>query len=148
VAVLLVSIFVVPGALVPELALVALGVAWLERRLGVARTVVIGLLGHVLATVVTEYGADVLVRLRLLAQAPADRTDVGVSYVMYAVLAAAVGQLPRRWRPAATAGLAVVVLVPLVAAPGLTSTGHLLAAAVGLAAGSISTQRDKNLTLS
>jgi hypothetical protein len=69
----------------------------------------------------------------LLAESSSERVDVGVSYAMYAVLAASVLTLAKAAR---VAGLVVVVagvLVPFLLDPDLTSTGHLLSVAVGIA---------------
>jgi len=81
----------------------------------------------------TEYGADLGARWHLLAASSVDRPDVGVSYVMYAVLAASVLLLVGRARLVGALAVGACVLVPFLMAPGLTSTGHVLAVAVGAA---------------
>ena len=134
VAALLVSMFVVTGPLLPELLVVAISFAVLERAVGALRTAVIALTGQVVATLLTEYGADLGARSHLLAASSADRPDVGVSYVMYAVLAASVLLLVGRARLVGVLAVGVCVLVPFLIAPGMTSTGHVLAVAVGAAA--------------
>src|SRR6478609_6056284 len=121
VAALVVSMFVVTGTLLPELLVVAISFA------------VIALAGQVVATLLTEYGADLGARWHLLAATSADRPDVGVSYVMYAVLAASVLLLVGRARLVGALAVGAGVLVPFLMAPGLTSTGHVLAVAVGAA---------------
>jgi rhomboid family protein len=133
VAALLVSMFVVTGALLPELLVVAISFAVLERAVGALRTAVIALTGQVVATLFTEYGADLGARWHLLAASSADRPDVGVSYVMYAVLAASVLLLVGRARLVGVLAVGACVLVPFLIAPGMTSTGHVLAVAVGAA---------------
>jgi rhomboid family protein len=133
VAALLVSMFVVTGTLLPELLVVAVSFAVLERAVGALRTAVIALTGQVVATLLTEYGADLGARWHLLAASSADRPDVGVSYVMYAVLAASVLLLVGRARLVGVLAVGVCVLVPFLIAPGMTSTGHVLAVAVGAA---------------
>ena len=133
VAALVVSMFVVTGALLPELLVVAISFAVLERAVGALRTAVIALTGQVVATLLTEYGADLGARWHLLAASSADRPDVGVSYVMYAVLAASVLLLVGRARLVGALAVGACVLVPFLMAPGLTSTGHVLAVAVGAA---------------
>ena len=133
VAALLVSMFVVTGPLLPELLVVAISFAVLERAVGALRTAVIALTGQVVATLLTEYGADLGARSHLLAASSADRPDVGVSYVMYAVLAASVLLLVGRARLVGVFAVSVCVLVPFLIAPGMTSTGHVLAVAVGAA---------------
>jgi hypothetical protein len=133
VAALLVSMFVVTGPLLPELLVVAISFAVLERAVGALRTAIIALTGQVVATLLTEYGADLGARSHLLAASSVDRPDVGVSYVMYAVLAASVLLLVGRARLVGVLAVGVCVLVPFLIAPGMTSTGHVLAAAVGAA---------------
>src|SRR5882757_9231029 len=100
VAAMLASAFVVPSGLPPELILVALGFTLLERSIGTLRTAVVALSGHVLATLLTEYGAY------LLTDSARDRPDVGVSYAMFAVLAAGALRLTGRLRIAAILAVA------------------------------------------
>ena len=133
VAALVVSMFVVTGTLLPELLVVAISFAVLERAVGALRTAVIALTGQVVATLLTEYGADLGARWHLLAASSADRPDVGVSYVMYAVLAASVLLLVGRARLVGVLAVGACVLVPFLIAPGMTSTGHVLGVAVGAA---------------
>ncbi|HEY2834260.1 MAG TPA: hypothetical protein VGJ14_17680, partial [Sporichthyaceae bacterium] len=61
----------------------------------------------------------------------AERPDVGVSYVMYAVLTASVLLLVGRARLVGLLAVSLCVLVPFLIAPDMTSTGHVLAVAVG-----------------
>jgi len=133
VAAMLTSTFVVTGGLLPDLLLVAVGFAILERAVGARRTALIALAGQVIATLLTEYGAALGAHWQLLADSSAERIDVGVSYAMYAVLAAAVLSLAR---PAKLVGLLMVgagVLVPFLLDPDMTSTGHVLSVSVGIA---------------
>jgi hypothetical protein len=125
VASMLASAFVVPEGLLPELVLVVLGFTLLERSIGTLRTAAVALSGHVLATLITEYGAY------LLAHSATDRPDVGVSYAMFAVLGAAALRLQGRTRLLAVAALAAAVIVPFALDPEMTTTGHLLAVAIG-----------------
>ena len=125
VASILASTFVVPTGLLPELILVAIGFTLLERTIGTLRTAAVALSGHVLATLLTEYGAY------LLTDSATDRADVGVSYAMFAVLAAAGLRLTGRLRLATLAAIGAAVLIPLAISPGMTTTGHLLAATIG-----------------
>jgi hypothetical protein len=133
VAAMLVSAFVVPGTLFPNVVIVAVSFTVLERTVGAGRTAVIALSGHVIATLLTEYGADA--QWHLLAHSSAQRPDVGVSYVMYPVLAASVLLLTARAKLALAGALIVSlsVLVPFPLTPGMTTTGHLLSVAIGAA---------------
>lgn len=134
VAAMIGSAFVLPGSAVAELALVAVGLAALERAIGAKRTVVIALAGQVIATLVTEYGAQLAAQAHLIAAAPTDRDDAGVSYVMCAVLAASAMTLPRRNRIAGLLVLVAMVGIPLAWSPSMTATGHVLAVAIGAGA--------------
>ncbi|UQX89290.1 hypothetical protein M6D93_04615 [Jatrophihabitans telluris] len=127
------STFVVPGNLMPNLLMVAVGFAVLERAIGPWRTAFVALTGQVVATLLTEYGIELGAHIHLLAQFSAERPDVGVSYVMYTVLAAASLSLPRRIRIVGLMIVAVSVLYPFIGSPGMTSTGHVLSVAVGSA---------------
>ena len=112
VAALLVSMFVVTGPLLPELLVVAISFAVLERAVGALRTAVIALTGQVVATLLTEYGADLGAHRTCWRRLSFDRPDVGVSYVMYAVLAASVLLLVGRARLVGVLAVGVCVLVP------------------------------------
>ncbi len=87
-----------------------------------------------MATLLTEYGADLGARWHSLTASSAERPDVGVSYVMYAVLAASVLVLTGWARLVGLLSVSVCVLVPFLIAPGMTSTGHVLSVAVGATA--------------
>jgi hypothetical protein len=132
-AAMLASAFVVTGNLIPQLAIVAVSFAVLERAVGVRRTAGIALAGQVIATLLTEYGAEVGAQWRLLAQSSAERPDVGVSYVMYAVLAASLMSFPRRVKLGGVLIVGTFVLVPFMLNPGMTTTGHVLSVAIGAA---------------
>ncbi|WP_103566520.1 rhomboid-like protein [Actinomadura rubteroloni] len=112
-------------------------VAWGERRWGTPRSVVIGLAGHVLGsllTAVVETGALESGR------APAwlaVTTDVGVSYIMVAQLAGAVLLMRGRARVAGAVLVTAGVAGPLVRGGTLWDVGHVLAALCGLAAGAV-----------
>jgi hypothetical protein len=131
VAAMLVSTFVVPSNILPELVIVAVSFAVLERAVGAGRTAVIALAGQVIATLLTEYGADLGAQWHLLAESSAERPDVGVSYVMYAVLAASVLSLTGRAKLIGMLIVSVCVLVPFLLTPGMTTTGHVLSVAIG-----------------
>jgi hypothetical protein len=121
--------------------IVAVSCCWLERRVGTLRTAAVALAGQVIATVLTEYGADAFAADHLSAASSPLRPDVGLSYVMYALLGAAALLVPTRWRRPALAALILAVGVPLAVAPGMTTTGHLLALACGVGAITVSVWR-------
>ncbi|MDT4894626.1 MAG: hypothetical protein QOE97_3661 [Pseudonocardiales bacterium] len=134
VAAMLASVFIVPGAQAAQIVIIAGAGAALERRIGVARTVLVALSGQVLATLLTEYGADVGAHLHLWASSAADRPDVGVSYLMFSVLAASCLLLTGRARALGVAATGAGASILFLLSPGMTSTGHLLSIALGLAA--------------
>ena len=131
VAAMLTSAFVVPGDVVPQLVVVAVSFAVLERALGAVRTAVIALTGQVVTTLLTEYGAKLGTQWHLIGGSSAHRTDVGVSYVMYAVLAASAMLLTSKTKFAALLLVSACVLVPFIVSPGMTTTGHVLSVAIG-----------------
>ncbi|WP_308287389.1 rhomboid-like protein [Actinomadura parmotrematis] len=109
-------------------------VAWAERRYGTPRIVVVGLVGHVLGTLLTA-----LVETRALqsGRAPARlavTTDVGVSYIMVAACAAAVLVMRGRWLVVGVTALVLGVVGPLVWSRTLWDLGHVLATLCGLGA--------------
>ncbi|WP_066375522.1 rhomboid-like protein [Herbidospora mongoliensis] len=109
-------------------------VAWGEQRYGTPRIILIGLCGHVLGSLLTalvEYHAitNGLAPARL-----AFTTDVGVSYIMVAGVAAAVILMRGRWRATGVIALAVGVGAPVVFTGTIWNLGHLLATMCGLAA--------------
>ncbi len=86
----LASAFVVPDGLFPDLLIVAVTFALLERSIGTARTVLIALTGHALATLLTEGGVGVAVSRHWLPDVDLVRSDVGISYAMFSVVGACV----------------------------------------------------------
>jgi len=132
VAAMLLSTFIVPGWPFLEFVVVAFAFAVLERRIGAWRTVVVALSGQVIATLLTEYGADLGAQLRLLTEST-ERSDVGVSYVMFSVLAAGLLLLTGKAKVLGLAAVSAYVVAAWVISPGLTSTGHVLSVATGAA---------------
>lgn len=127
------SAFVGSGPWLTSALLVALAVGLLERRVGSLRALGVFASGHVIATVLTEGGVWVGMRLGWLPTIERDQIDVGISYGMWAAIAGATVLLPTRQRylliPVAIAGVGW----PLLNNPGMTTTGHLLALLIGLA---------------
>ena len=127
---LVTSAFVIPSGVLPELALVAGGLLMLERALGAPSTLAVAAGGHVVATLLTEYGAELAGWLQLVMAAP-DRPDVGISYLMFAVLGGTIVLRSGTLRLLGGLVLAASVGVPFLLAPGLTTTGHLLSLGIG-----------------
>jgi hypothetical protein len=105
----------------------------LERRIGSRATIGVFLTGHVGATLLTEGAVAVGVLAGALPSSALSRLDVGVSYGLAAIGAAAIGLLPQRLRVAAVVLLWAGLGGALVADPDVTAWGHLLAAALGVA---------------
>lgn len=105
----------------------------LERAIGGRWTLAVFASGHVLATLATELPVAWAVHAQLLPGSAAHRLDVGVSYGFFASLGAALALLTPRLRALGLAGAAAYALVPFLARPDLTSTGHVLSLLVGLA---------------
>ena len=127
---LVASAFVIPGRVLPELVLVTGGLLVLERTIGAWLALAVAAGGHVVATLLTEYGAELVSRLHLVAAAP-DRSDVGISYLMFAVLGGAVVLRAGAFRLLGSVVLAAWAAEQFLLTPGMTSTGHLLSLGIG-----------------
>lgn len=117
----------------PFTLLFSLVLAPVERRIGPWWTLAVFASGHVLATLATELPLEAAIDSGLVPESAAHRLDVGVSYGFYAVLAVLLGMFGGRLRVVAGVAAAASVLVPLALDPDVTTTGHLLSLAVGVA---------------
>nr|WP_236056206.1 rhomboid-like protein [Streptomyces sabulosicollis] len=126
------ALWAVGGITSPYLVAFPLVLGALERRIGGVRTAGVFLLGHVLATLLTEIPVAVSVAVGHLPDTSLRRLDYGVSYGLIACAAALAGLLPprRRW---ALLGGAVLALVAgsLVDVDPLTGWGHAFALLLG-----------------
>jgi hypothetical protein len=106
----------------------------LERRLGWARTAVVFLLGHVLATLATEVPVGLAVLVGHLPDSSLHRLDYGISFGVAASVGA-LAALLRPWpRRLLLTGFGAMLLQDLIAfTDPLTNWGHLIALAVGVA---------------
>ncbi len=129
---MLASIFVV-GVWSPVTGLTVIAATVLERRVGGWRTAGIGLLGHVVATLVTEGAVGVAILLHREPRSTAWRLDVGISYVAFTLAVAAVRFAPRPWRWSLVGVLFAYVAVPVVLHPDMTGWGHVMSGSIGLA---------------
>ncbi len=119
----------VPYALMLVLVLVA---APLERRIGTARTALVFLSGHVLATLLTELPIAAAIAAGWLPPGSAHRVDVGASYGVMAVVAAATGgATPLRGLAVLLVAGALVTGVPAIP-PDMTTYGHALSVVIGV----------------
>ncbi len=106
----------------------------LERRIGGVRTVAVFLLGHVLATLVTEGTVGIGVLLGRLPDSSLHRMDYGISFGVAACVGALCGLLPRALGLPLLGLYAWVLVEALVEfSDPMTDWGHLLALAIGVA---------------
>jgi hypothetical protein len=135
VVVLLASALWIAGGMMSYYTLVFLVVLTaLERRIGGARTAVVFLLGHVLATLGTEVPVGLAVLAGHLPDSSLHRLDYGISFGVAASLGALTGLL-RPWLRWTVLILFAALLLQDLAefTDPLSNWGHLLALAVGIA---------------
>lgn len=113
--------------------LFGLVLAPVERRVGPWWTLAIFASGHVLATLATELPVEAAIDGGFLPAAAAHRLDVGVSYGFHAVLGVLLGMFTGRRRLALGAVVAAAVLVPVAIEADVTTIGHVISVAVGMA---------------
>ncbi|MFG2572350.1 rhomboid-like protein [Streptomyces sp. NPDC048481] len=106
----------------------------LERRVGGARTAVVFLLGHILATLATEVPVGLAVLAGRLPDSSLHRLDYGISFGVAACVGALAGLL-RPWLglPLLAAFGAMLLQDLLAFTDPMTGWGHLLALATGVA---------------
>ena len=110
------------------------GALWvLERRIGSLRTVGVFASGHILATILTEGGVWVGLHFGSLPADDRTQIDVGISYGMWASIAAATALIPRRYRPLLVPVAGFGTLIPLAGDVSMTSIGHVVSVLIGLA---------------
>ncbi|WP_413103246.1 rhomboid-like protein [Streptomyces sp. Inha503] len=127
------ALWAVGGITSPYLAAFPLVLGALERRLGGVRTAGVFLLGHVLATLLTEVPVAVSVAVGHLPDSSLRRLDYGVSYGLIACAAALAGLLSPRRRWALLGGVALALAAGLlVDFDPLTGWGHAFALLLGV----------------
>ncbi|WP_431312982.1 rhomboid-like protein [Streptomyces silvensis] len=133
--VLLASALWIAGGITSPYAVVFLLVLTaLERRIGGLRTAGVFLLGHVLATLVTEVPVGLSVLAGHLPGSSLHRLDYGISFGVAASVGALAGLLTPWVRWTVLAGFGWMLVEDLVAfADPMTNWGHLLALVVGVA---------------
>ncbi|WP_228461330.1 rhomboid-like protein [Gordonia spumicola] len=105
-----------------------------ERWLGTGRFVIVGLAGHVLATLASQGLLDLAIGHGRADPSLRDAVDVGVSYFMAAVVGVLAYRLTSWWRWIYAAVVLATVVTPLVVgAPDFTDAGHFAATVIGLA---------------
>ena len=108
--------------------------ARLEHRIGSARTIVVAVCSHVLATLATVAVIWVGIRSGWLPADTSVASDVGVSYVLVGTMAGYLLLAATRGRMLLLLGLIVaLVAVPVVSGPTIWDLGHAAAAVTGVA---------------
>ncbi|GAA1136958.1 hypothetical protein GCM10009577_71080 [Streptomyces javensis] len=127
------ALWAVGGITSPYLVAFPLVLGALERRLGGVRTAAVFLLGHVLATLLTEVPVALSVAAGQLPDSSLRRLDYGVSYGLIACAAALAGLLSpgRRWALLGGIALALAAGI-LVDFDPLTGWGHAFALLLGV----------------
>ncbi|MEH0514313.1 hypothetical protein QA942_16815 [Streptomyces sp. B21-106] len=106
----------------------------LERRIGGARTAVVFLLGHVLATLATEVPVGLAVLVGRLPDSSLHRLDYGISFGVAASVGALAGLLGPWLRALLLVAFGGMLLQDLIAyTDPLTNWGHVIALAIGVA---------------
>ncbi|MFF7649991.1 rhomboid-like protein [Streptomyces sp. NPDC007983] len=130
------ALWVVGGITSPYLVALLLVLSALEHRVGALRTAGVFVLGHVLATLLTEIPVAASVAIGHLPDSSLRRLDYGVSYGLIACAGALAGLLPPRPRWALIGGIgAALVAGSLLYFDPLTDWGHALALLTGTACG-------------
>lgn len=108
----------------------ALIVARLEHRVGSARLLLIWVVSHMGASLITV-GIEVFLLRNGAPQRLAVTADVGVSYVMVGSMGAYLLLVSRKWRPWYFAAMAIGILGPLILSHKIVDVGHFLATVLG-----------------
>jgi len=132
-SVLAASAFVVNGALsLWQLPWLVWAYGEAQRWVGRLATVLVGVLGHVGATLFVATVMSASLAHGRLERSEAHVSDVGVSYGLICVAGFIVSRVPARYRAAYVAALAVYAVAPLAVVPTFTVLGHSCALALGL----------------
>ena len=129
------SAFWAPGehALIISAVLFTIVLAPVERRIGSLRTIGVFAIGHIGATLITAAGLWVALRFDAVERNVVNARDVGPSYGFFAVAAAMTYLVARELRAPYAAALTGYLAASAVLSGGLGDSGHLTAAALGLA---------------
>nr|WP_107049889.1 rhomboid-like protein [Streptomyces bicolor] len=128
------ALWVAGGIVAPYTLCFLLVLTALERRIGGARTAVVFLAGHVLATLATEVPVGLAVLVGHLPDSSLHRPDYGISFGVAASIGALAGLLRPwlRWPVLALFGGMLVQDLLNLTDP-LTNWGHLIALVIGVA---------------
>ncbi|MFI0237444.1 rhomboid-like protein [Streptomyces sp. NPDC016845] len=128
------ALWIVGGVASPFMIAFVVVLTALERRTGGRRTAAVFVLGHVLATLATEIPVGLSVMVGHLPDTSLHRLDYGVSFGLAASIGALAGLLTPWPRYAVLLVFGAMLIGDLLTfADPMTSWGHLLALAVGVA---------------
>ncbi|MGW7421061.1 rhomboid-like protein [Streptomyces sp. NPDC054813] len=128
------ALWVAGGLLSPYALAFVLVLTALERRIGGARTILVFLAGHVLATLATEVPVGLAVLVGHLPDTSLHRLDYGISFGVAASIGALSGLLAPwlRWPLLALVGYSLVTDLIAFEDP-MTNWGHLISLGIGTA---------------
>jgi hypothetical protein len=115
-----------------QLPILVWGYGEAQRWVGRAAAVLVGALGHVGATLFVATVMSASLAHGRLEHSEAHVSDVGVSYGLVCILGFVVSRVPRQYRTAYAAALALFAAGPLVLMPTYTALGHVSALGLGL----------------
>lgn len=129
------SLFWLDGAYwVPYFLGFTIFLATAERWMGSLRYLIVGLTGHILATLISQGLVGAAIAQGVANPSLRYATDVGVSYFMAAVIGVLSYYVPRPWRWVYIAGTMLVFYAPLLDLPvTFTAVGHASALTIGFA---------------
>ncbi len=111
------------------------GYGTVQRRFGRLSAVIVGVVGHVGATLVVAVLLQSGIARGDVGRGVARAVDVGVSYGLVAIGAVCLYLMPRRWGSAAAGTLVVLLAALLVVDGDFSDLGHVVALVIGLALG-------------
>ncbi|MFJ9677838.1 rhomboid-like protein [Streptomyces sp. NPDC101194] len=104
-----------------------------ERWLGTLRWLVVAIVAHVLASLVSEGILAWAIRHGHVPESAANTLDIGVSYALAGVVAVLTYHVPRPWQYVYLFAVVVFYGIPLITGPDFTDVGHFTAVLIGLA---------------
>jgi membrane associated rhomboid family serine protease len=132
VSAMIVSAFVLTGPSAVNVTFTAYVCGTLERRVGALRMLGVGLAGQVIASLLSEGAVRFAIHAGDETWHSAWRFDVGISYVMFTVAAAATMFAPPRIRRVLVVVGSTVTVGQLAAYHDMTSSGHAMSYLIGL----------------
>jgi hypothetical protein len=103
-----------------------------ERRLGMARWLLVVALSHIGATLVSQKAVRLGIHAQRLPHSLAYTVDIGVSYGLAGVVGVLTYAVPRPWRWGYLLGVLAYFICPVVDNGTFTDLGHLTAVLIGL----------------